>query len=199
MGAAPRTTEACHWLYMFLLHSERDGSGPQTIIDQHLAFWREARERVRTSRARRSGVTCRPRDHRPRPPGARSWRPTGRSRRRGRSWGLLHPRLREPGPGARVRGEDPGREVRLGGDPADHGGPALAVRGDPEAPPPPHGWCGRLGLSSGRPRPARGATAAGTAPAGTPRAREVVRDLVPGRLRADEDVQLLARPGVVVQ
>jgi len=30
--------------------------------------------------------------------------------------GLLHPRLLEAGPGARVRSEDPGREVRLGGD-----------------------------------------------------------------------------------
>ena len=32
-------------LYMFLLHSEPGTEWPADIIDQHLAFWREARER----------------------------------------------------------------------------------------------------------------------------------------------------------
>ena len=31
-------------LYMFLLHSEPGTEWPADIIDQHLAFWREARE-----------------------------------------------------------------------------------------------------------------------------------------------------------
>ena len=32
-------------LPMFLLHSEPGTEWPAVIIDQHLAFWREARER----------------------------------------------------------------------------------------------------------------------------------------------------------
>jgi hypothetical protein len=32
-------------LYMFLLYSRPDAEWPSDIIDQHLAFWREARER----------------------------------------------------------------------------------------------------------------------------------------------------------
>jgi len=32
-------------LYMFLLHSEPGTEWPADIIDQHLAFWRETRER----------------------------------------------------------------------------------------------------------------------------------------------------------
>jgi len=32
-------------LYMFLLYSEPGAAWPSDIVDQHLAFWREARER----------------------------------------------------------------------------------------------------------------------------------------------------------